>query len=70
VQILRDRLGELRPAALRVEIFDAQHEFPAVMARAFLRAPESEGVPKMQIARGVRREAAAVMHSSSLTFEV
>jgi hypothetical protein len=56
-QILEGRPLELRPAALLVDILDAQEE-PAAALPCRLEAEERRiGVADMQVARGARREA-------------
>jgi hypothetical protein len=55
-QILEDRGGEFRPAALRVEVLEAEQEAPAREPRRVVGEAGGIGMPQMQIARGARGE--------------
>ena len=60
MQILLQRQTKLRPAAVAIEILDAQQKRAVGGAAAFLRTPESERVPSMQVTGRRGRKTPAV----------
>jgi hypothetical protein len=60
-QIFNDGVAKFRTAASGIEILDPQDERTSVSLRAFLRAPESNGVADMKITGRRGSDPAAVM---------
>ncbi len=62
VEILHDRRAKFRSATLRIEVFDPEHQVTTRGAGAFLRPPESDRMPDVQVASRRRSDATAVAH--------
>lgn len=60
LQIFEKGWAKLRPRAFPIEIFETENEPASAFAAAFLRPPESERMPGMQITGRRRREPAAI----------
>jgi hypothetical protein len=59
-QIFDNGVPKFRRATIMIEIFDTEDQLSAVLVRAFLRPPESNGVAEMKITRGRRSNAATI----------
>ncbi len=52
MEILEHRIGEIRPGALRIQVFVAQNESASGVARSNIRGPEGSRVAHMQQSGG------------------
>jgi len=66
-QILQHRLDKLRPAALRIQIFVAKDQLPAMFRRPPGRNPEGARMPEVQQPGRRRRKPPAVEFEMGIT---
>jgi hypothetical protein len=70
MQVFHDGVAKFWAAAIAIQILDAQHESAAMSVSAFLRAPESLGMAKMEQTGGRWSEAASVLFDHAVRSEI